>query len=365
MSSLSSVDSQLIACFYEGISKPQRFAEGLQRVGEWLACERVSVYLWDRRGCWGCASEALQRNGRWQLKSGDDLFPEQALRALISKFEPGKWKLLEQLHRNSPSPGSAMASFGDASLCTRLLLPQAEALLSLQQGSTEWRPSQMERAHEACCAMLPALEAIARQRQLAQQVGGLSAVVDSLRLPMMLVDSSQRALAANASARGLFNLSGRTTSGKIAIALPGVPASQFAQRLRDACGHPGVGGVLTLQRGDGGAGAHLLVLPLRLQRAAIKQPVALVVVQGLTVANGYGLPLLQHVYGLTPAEARLALLILEGQSPGRVASALQLSVTTVRTQLSAVLKKTGAQRQSDLVRRLAPLMLLDKDFALR
>ena len=65
------------------------------------------------------------------------------------------------------------------------------------------------------------------------------------------------------------------------------------------------------------------------------------------------------------AEARLALLILEGQSPGRVASALQLSVTTVRTQLSAVLKKTGAQRQSDLVRRLAPLMLLDKDFALR
>ncbi len=68
---------------------------------------------------------------------------------------------------------------------------------------------------------------------------------------------------------------------------------------------------------------------------------------------------LQHVYRLTPAEARLAQMILEGQSPGRAAAALQVSVSTIRTQLSSVLKKTGAQCQSDLVRRLLPLQFLN------
>ena len=188
-------------------------------------------------------------------------------------------------------------------------------------------------------------------------------MLDSLRMPMMLVDASQRALAANAAARGLFNLSGKTSSGKIAISLPGLPASQFAQLLTRACGKPATGGVLPLHIGTDAGPAHLLVLPLRTHRASLAQPVGLVLVQGLATANAHAQPLLQHVYGLTPAEARLTLMILDGQSPGHAATALRLSVTTVRSQLSAVLKKTGAQRQSDLVRRLAPLLLLEKDFA--
>ncbi len=363
MPSLSSVDAQLLASFYEGISKPLRFAQGLQRIGELLGCERVSVSLWDRRGSWGHGIEAAWRDGQWTLRSADDSLPEPAMRALVTKFEPGNWKLLEQLHC-VPSHKST-AAHGHVALCMRIVLPQAEALISLQHMDRNWQQQQVEQAREACRALLPALEPIARQQQLAQQVGRLSAMLDSLRMPMMLVDSSQRALAANASARGLFNLSGKTTAGKIAIGLPGMPSSQFAQLLKDACGEPAVGGVLPLRLNEAAAVAHLLVLPLRRRRGAGIPPLALVLVQGLAGANGDAQQLLQRVYGLTPAEARLALLILDGQSPGRVASALQLSVTTVRSQLSAVLKKTGTQRQSDLVRRLAPLMLLEKDVAAR
>ena len=363
MPPLSNADPQLLASLYEGISRPQRFAQGLQRIAELLGCERVSVRIWDRRGGWGCASEVLFLDGRWQLKTIDDQLPEPALRALVGKFEPGKWKLVEQLHHAATVAVGDPGRRSEAWLCTRIMLSQAEALLSLQRPERNWLPEQIERARDACRAMLPALEPMARQRQLAMQVGSLSVMLDSLRMPMMLVDASQRALAANAAARGLFNLSGKTSSGKIAIALPGVPASQFAQLLKGACGKPAVGGVLALQMRHEGNAAHLLVLPLRAHRLSPTQPVALVLVQGLAAANAHAQPLLQHVYGLTPAEARLTLMILDGQSPGRAATALQLSVTTVRTQLSAVLKKTGAERQSDLVRRLAPLLLLEKDLA--
>jgi DNA-binding CsgD family transcriptional regulator len=211
--------------------------------------------------------------------------------------------------------------------------------------------------------MLPALEPIAQHKQLAQQSSRFSAMLDSLRIPMALIDTSQRMLAANASARQMFDLSARSSSGRIVIALPGVSPIQFAQLIRGACGTPAIGGVLPVQFSPASAGAHVLVMPLQNQHLTQQKPAALVLVQGLAIASVHAHQLLQHLYRLTPAEARLAVLILDGQSPSRVASALQLSVTTVRTQLSAVLKKTGAQRQSDLVRRLAPLMLLEKHLA--
>jgi DNA-binding CsgD family transcriptional regulator len=365
MSPLASVDPKLLASFYEGISRPQRFAQGLQQIGERLDCERVSLRLWDRRGNWGCRSEASRCEGGWTLTSVDESLPEPALRTLVGKLEPGNWQLIAQAPTLKPVASGNSAGCGQVALCTRIALSQADALLSLYRSDSHWTPDQIARARNAGRALLPALDPIARQRQSAQQVGSLSAMLDSLRMPMLLVDSSQRALGANMSARGLFNLSGKTSSGKIVISLPGVPASQFTQRLRDACAEPAIGGVLPLPLGEHAAGAHLLVLPLRLHRTRLKPAVALVLVQGLATANGPAQQLLQHVYGLTPAEARLAMLILDGQSPGTVASVLQLSVTTVRSQLSAVLKKTGAQRQSDLVRRLAPLMLLEKDVSSR
>ncbi len=361
----SSIDIQLLASFYEGISKPQRFAQGLQRMAEQLQCERVSLHIWDRRGDWSCGSEAIRRDGDWILSSNDDALPDPALRALISKFEPGSWKLLEQLHRSTP--GSGVASRGDSNvlLCKRIMLLRAEAVLTLQRRGRAWKTAQIEQARDAFRAMLPALEPIAQHKQLAQQASRFSAMLDSLRIPMALIDTSQRILAANATARQMFDLSARSSSGKIVVTLPSASPTQFAQLIRGACGTPAVGGVLPLQVSTASTGAYALVLPLplRTQPRAQQKPAALVLVQGLTLSNVHAYHLLNHLYRLTPAEARLAVLILDGQSPSRVASALQLSVTTVRTQLSAVLKKTGAQRQSDLVRRLAPLMLLEKHLA--
>ena len=81
------------------------------------------------------------------------------------------------------------------------------------------------------------------------------------------------------------------------------------------------------------------------QRQIIPQSVAcaaLILVQAKAESpesQGVADQLLQQVYGMTPAEARLALLILDGQSPGDAANHLKVSVATVRTQLSSVLKK--------------------------
>ncbi|ATQ42912.1 hypothetical protein CSW64_11085 [Caulobacter mirabilis] len=55
-------------------------------------------------------------------------------------------------------------------------------------------------------------------------------------------------------------------------------------------------------------------------------------------------------YGLAPAEARLAALLVQGDTLAEAASALGIKLSTARTRLKAVQAKTGCHRQADLVR---------------
>jgi DNA-binding CsgD family transcriptional regulator len=69
---------------------------------------------------------------------------------------------------------------------------------------------------------------------------------------------------------------------------------------------------------------------------------------------------LQGLFDLTPAEARVARGIAEGQTVEAIAEAFGLSRETVRSQLKAVLGKTGLVRQAELVALLAGLHLSGK-----
>ena len=62
---------------------------------------------------------------------------------------------------------------------------------------------------------------------------------------------------------------------------------------------------------------------------------------------------LRTVFGLTAAEARVAVELLDGQSPREVAAKLGVSFHTVRNQLQSLYNKTTTSRQSALVLSLA------------
>ena len=65
-------------------------------------------------------------------------------------------------------------------------------------------------------------------------------------------------------------------------------------------------------------------------------------------------PALQ-LFGLTPAEARIAGLVGAGQSPREVADALDLSLNTVRSALKIAFDKLGISRQAELAKIVARL----------
>ena len=60
--------------------------------------------------------------------------------------------------------------------------------------------------------------------------------------------------------------------------------------------------------------------------------------------------LMRWMYGLTPAEARVADLLLQGFDAGEAATRLGLTLGTVRLQTKRVMAKTGTRRQAELMR---------------
>jgi DNA-binding CsgD family transcriptional regulator len=62
---------------------------------------------------------------------------------------------------------------------------------------------------------------------------------------------------------------------------------------------------------------------------------------------------LTGLFDLTPAEARVAGSVARGQSVDEIATTYSLSRETVRTQLKAVMAKTGTERQTALALLLA------------
>ena len=80
---------------------------------------------------------------------------------------------------------------------------------------------------------------------------------------------------------------------------------------------------------------------------------AILVVSDLTQPHLTDGALLSIVFGLTPAEARLASALGEGQDLNAAAAAFGVTRQTVRSQLKTIFAKTGAHRQAELVARVA------------
>lgn len=90
-----------------------------------------------------------------------------------------------------------------------------------------------------------------------------------------------------------------------------------------------------------------LLLHLRLPPG--EEPRALLLVTAPEAARLPGPDTLRAAFGLTPAEARVALALARGEDAAAIAAAAGTSPGTVRVQVKAVLGKTGTPRQAALV----------------
>lgn len=80
---------------------------------------------------------------------------------------------------------------------------------------------------------------------------------------------------------------------------------------------------------------------------------AIILATPVTTGQAPSQQLLEGLFDLSPAEARVARAIASGETVEAIAAAHRTSAQTIRTQLKSVFAKTGAHRQAELVRLLA------------
>ncbi|QDQ28632.1 hypothetical protein FNU76_21005 [Chitinimonas arctica] len=206
---------------------------------------------------------------------------------------------------------------------------------------------------ELACRLSTEFSRLRMQAAVARQA------LDRLAAPLWVVDGEGRVLFANHAAEigGLPGICVR--QGRLVADAPNIHA-RLASLLQQASARQAQGGALALERTDGGR-LTVLVAPLPADSplaADSQRPLVLLMAHDPSVSEAQPLDVLAALYGLSPAECRLAALLLEGCTPSEAAERLQVQVSTVRTQLKSMFWKTGTHRQGELMKLLSGALLL-------
>jgi DNA-binding CsgD family transcriptional regulator len=112
------------------------------------------------------------------------------------------------------------------------------------------------------------------------------------------------------------------------------------------------GGAILINR-ENGRPLSITVAPLPNTTMALeKRPAAVLFISDPDQNSELPVGLLQRCYGLTAAEARLAILLVEGRALNEAADFCGVTRNTAKTQLKNVFAKTQVQRQGELIRLL-------------
>ncbi len=192
-----------------------------------------------------------------------------------------------------------------------------------------------------------------QQRVAQEQLAVFHQSLDGLDFGVLFIDPTARVRHANAAAREMI---ARPDWTALLGGLPDqAPREGELARLLQACAQ-GKGGALSL--GTPGNGLFAMALPLAAPMPTVagdaSTSVMLMLVEPQKRPDA-ALDFVVRAFGLSKAEARLLPLLFENMTPTHMAQRLDVKISTVRTQLSAIFAKTGTRRQQELIRLLGAM----------
>jgi DNA-binding CsgD family transcriptional regulator/PAS domain-containing protein len=117
---------------------------------------------------------------------------------------------------------------------------------------------------------------------------------------------------------------------------------------------PGVPEAMSLTRRSGGASLSVLVRPVPPGEWSedSHRPTAVAFIRDPDQKSQFSLEMVRNLFGLTTAEATLALLLARGLTLDEAAVELKIRKNTIRAHLRSIFAKTGVRRQTTLVHLL-------------
>jgi DNA-binding CsgD family transcriptional regulator len=185
-----------------------------------------------------------------------------------------------------------------------------------------------------------------------------SAVLEALPQAVLALDELGTILFANAAAeRLLANGDGLVLSGRLSTSDPRQQSALASLIFSAGNRTGGGGGWMRINRASGRLPYALLIAPLATREDELNRTRAsvLAVVHDPTARLIPSEEMLSHVYGLTPAQGRLATVLARGHSLSSAANVLGIQPSTARIHLKSIFRKLGISSQVELARILTAL----------
>lgn len=195
--------------------------------------------------------------------------------------------------------------------------------------------------------------------------------LDSLAQCVLIADRDAHVVFANRAASALLAQARGLREERQGLCAPTLDATQRLRAMiaRASSGESGTraGGAMLIERAAHDAPLQVLVAPLGTHRviegatAVSRRGTAMLVITDPQAARRGVEQRLIALFGLTPAEARVAGEVGKGHEPRDIAATLQIMPSTVRTHLHHVFAKTATRRQGDLMRLLEQIAMTRGD----
>jgi PAS domain-containing protein/DNA-binding CsgD family transcriptional regulator len=363
----------VVGALYEAAVEPEAWTAALTGVADLLGAVGAQFFLWDKQASAApfAAVGRLPEEGNAAYvryygaidprREALERVPVGKLFTADEHFDGGRFRKSE-FFNDFLVPYGVPYVAGGRVLQSAGLSAVVAVLRNFRQGPFEPREvAALER-------LMPHLRRAARLHSqvgsLRRQNQALEAALDRLTFGVLITDGAGRVLLLNYAAEeiaaandGLLLQGGRlgATRAEEATAL----TRCIADAVRTAGRRNGQGGgSICISRPSGRRPFAVLVAPLSPETALAAEyqlPAALILITDLDRRPEVLGRRLVELFGLTAAEACLAVALVAGKRLEDIAEERGVRMPTLRTQMRAILDKTGTHRQADLMRLIVGL----------
>jgi DNA-binding CsgD family transcriptional regulator len=348
--------TEAVGILEDAVMQPATFADAMERAGRALGFDHFALVYSEIGKSEFIASDqtmdglqAYAREGWIEtdyraatvgLAAADELYVDH-------RAVPEKQRLRSAIY-NELYLAKRMSAFAG----WRTSLAGAEWIFSLARGADRGQVRDEEeslvRAFMPYAKRTALMARAMREARAAGMADGLAAG----GLPCITLDEGGHVLHMTPAAAALLGDDFGVRCGQLHARHP--ESARELSRLVAAAGGRLSEGVLpgaAIRRMDGRKPVSIQPLPLRgLGLDALPGARLLLFLIDLDRKGGAALADLQRLFGLTRAEAEVAVRLAAGEKLGEIAAGRKVALETVRVQLKGVLRKMDAGRQSDVVR---------------